>query len=405
MLQEFINKQFYRIFLITLVFGVLLYGIIGFQSIDELCGAFLFLLFIYHMFHSKNWEINKFFLIVLGVFLFYFFYSIQIHSNSLRGILMDFIIQLKPYLAFFCTYQLAPIFSSKSKKILSDSSVVCWVIFLPIGILGIINPSTFKVTMAHASNYAAAITALAIVFLYSNDYSKRNILIFIILLAAGIASGRSKFYGFFIMASFLIMYFTKPDRIKLNVKNTILFLAIITVMAVVARSKIELYFLQGLSDNAEKDYVARFVLYATSFQVFYDYFPLGSGFASFATFASGAYYSHIYQEYEIDGIWGISKSYHSFISDTYYPSLAQFGIVGIVLFILFWIYLMKKSLFYANATKDMKLTVISILIIVFFAIENIADATFTSNRGLFFMMMLGLIYSDMKKAIQTNNMQ
>ena len=66
---------------------------------------------------------------------------------------------------------------------------------------------------------------------------------------------------------------------------------------------------------------------------------------------------------------------------------------------------MKKSLFYANATKDMKLTVISMLIIVFFAIENIADATFTSNRGLFFMMMLGLIYSDMKKAIQTNHMQ
>ena len=126
-------------------------------------------------------------------------------------------------------------------------------------------------------------------------------------------------------------------------------------------------------------------------------------FASFATFASGAYYSHIYKEYEIDGIWGISKSYHSFISDTYYPSLAQFGIVGIVLFILFWIYLIKKSLLYANVTRDMKLTVISILIIVFFAIENIADATFTSNRGLFFMMMLGLIYSDMNKAIKTNN--
>ena len=403
MLQEFINKQFYRIFLITLFFGVLLSGLIGFQSIDELCGAFLFLLFIFHMFHSKNWEINKFFLVVLGIFLFYLFYSIQIHSNSVKGILMDFIIQLKPYLAFFCTYQLAPIFSSKSKKILSDSSIVGWVLLLPIGVLGIINPNTFKVTMAHASNYAAAITALAIVFLYSSDYSKRNILTFIILLAAGIASGRSKFYGFFIMATFLITYLTKPERIKINFKNTILFLVTITIMAVVAKSKIELYFLQGLSDNADKDYVARFVLYATSFQVFYDYFPLGCGFASFATFASGAYYSHIYKEYEIDGIWGISKSYHSFISDTYYPSLAQFGIVGIVLFILFWIYLIKKSLLYANVTRDMKLTVISILIIVFFAIENIADATFTSNRGLFFMMMLGLIYSDMNKAIKTNN--
>ena len=219
------------------------------------------------------------------------------------------------------------------------------------------------------------------------------------MLAAGIASGRSKFYGFFVMSSFLILYFTKPERIKLNLKNTLLFLTIIAIMAVVAKSKIELYFLQGLSDDAEKDYVARFVLYATSFQVFYDYFPFGSGFASFATFASGAYYSQIYKKYEIDGIWGISKSYHSFISDTYYPSLAQFGIVGVILFILFWVYLIKKSLVYAHETKDMKLTIISILIIVFFAIENIADATFTSNRGLFFMMMLGLVYSDMRNSM------
>ena len=57
-----------------------------FQSIDELCGAFLFLLFIYHMFHSKNWEINKFFLIVLGVFLFYFFYSILVVLSHLSHI-------------------------------------------------------------------------------------------------------------------------------------------------------------------------------------------------------------------------------------------------------------------------------------------------------------------------------
>lgn len=399
MLQEFVNKQFYRIFFIALIFGVLLYGLIGFQSIDEICGAVLFLLFIYHMFHTKEWQINKFFLFVLCIFTFYLFYSIYIHSNSLKGILMDFIIQLKPYLAFFCVYQIAPRLNPKDKKILGDSCLVSWIILLPIGILGAISPNIFNITMAHASNYAAAVTALAIVFLYCNSYSKRTIFIFIVMLAAGIASGRSKFYGFFVMSSFLILYFTKPERIKLNLKNTLLFLTIIAIMAVVAKSKIELYFLQGLSDDAEKDYVARFVLYATSFQVFYDYFPFGSGFASFATFASGAYYSQIYKKYEIDGIWGISKSYHSFISDTYYPSLAQFGIVGVILFILFWVYLIKKSLVYAHETKDMKLTIISILIIVFFAIENIADATFTSNRGLFFMMMLGLVYSDMRNSM------
>lgn len=67
---------------------------------------------------------------------------------------MDFIIQLKPYLAFFCVYQLMPTFSEKQKTILRQSSVLCWGLLIPIGIAGMVNPKIFTVTMAHASNYA-----------------------------------------------------------------------------------------------------------------------------------------------------------------------------------------------------------------------------------------------------------
>ena len=174
MIQEFIDRHFYHLFLITLFFGVVLYGLIGFQSIDELCGALLFLMFLFHMFNTKDWEINKFFMIVLSVFLFYLCYSFYIHSNSTKGILMDFIIQLKPYLAFFCVYQLMPTFSEKQKTILRQSSVLCWGLLIPIGIAGMVNPKIFTVTMAHASNYAAAITALALVFFYISENSRKN---------------------------------------------------------------------------------------------------------------------------------------------------------------------------------------------------------------------------------------
>lgn len=167
------------------------------------------------------------------------------------------------------------------------------------------------------------------------------------------------------------------------------------IILLVAKEKIELYFLQGISTNSEKDYIARFALYATSFQIFKDYFPFGSGLATFGTHASGAYYSEIYKEYEIDGIWGLSKHYPYFISDTYYPSLAQFGVVGALLFAIFWIYLCKKAYTYFKKTYDSKLTTIVIVVSGYFAIENIADATFTSNRGLFFMMFLGLVFSNM----------
>ena len=105
-------------------------------------------------------------------------------------------------------------------------------------------------------------------------------------------------------------------------------------------------------------------------------------------------YSPIYGEYGIDYIWGLSKSYSAFIADTYYPSLAEFGVVGLVLFVLFWFYIIKKAFSFFMKTNDTRLIIMSLLIIGFLAIENVADATFTSNRGFFMMIFLGLILSE-----------
>lgn len=401
MIQEFINKYFYSLFLITLVFGVILYGLTNFQAIDEICSILLFILFLYFMFNTKDWEINKIFLYVLFAFTFYLCYSLLNHSNSTQAIFMDFIIQLKPYIALFCTYQLKPVFSEKQTIILRQLSLLFWIILLPIGITGIFYHKIFTITMAHASNFASAVAALALLYLYTSKNTPKDRIIFILMLSLGLISGRAKFYGFFVFSSFIILYLSNASNLKLNFKNILLFTGLCALIILVAKDKIALYFLQGISDEAEKDYVARFALYATSFQIFNDYFPFGSGFASFATHASGVYYSPIYAEYQIDGIWGISKSYKSFISDTYYPSLAQFGIIGVGLFISFWIYILRKAAMYFKKTNQTNLTIITLIIVGYFTIENIADATFTSNRGFFFMMFLGLILSNMKYGYAT----
>ena len=148
---------------------------------------------------------------------------------------MDFIIQLKPYLAFFCVYQLMSRFNEKQKIILRQSSVACWALLVPIGILGAINPKIFTMTMAHASNYGAAITALALLFLFTSEDTKRNKWLFIIMLALGITCGRAKFYGFFIIASFIAdMFF------GVNVILIILAVAFIGIIKALAeRSKAE----------------------------------------------------------------------------------------------------------------------------------------------------------------------
>ena len=131
---------------------------------------------------------------------------------------------------------------------------------------------------------------------------------------------------------------------------------------------------------------------ATSFLILYDYFPFGSGLASFGTFASGEYYSSIYEKYGIDRLWGLMKENPMFIADAYYPELAQFGIAGVILYFWVWIWIVKRGLIAQNKSKLDAL--IMFLVFIFFLIEGTSDATLTHNRGLFVMILLGMTFSN-----------
>jgi len=401
-MRSFIDRSLYALLLVTLIFGVILYDIIGFKSMDELCGAVLLLLFLYGFFKSENWEINKAFLFVLSVFSFYTVYSFVIGSNTKKAIVMDLIIQMKPYLAFFCVYQLKPSLTQKQMKLINDLMVVFWFFLLPVGLIGFFDEGFIRLLMKHPTYFAASVTAVSLVYLFSSDYSKKSKLIFILMLTIGLASGRSKFYGFYILSIFSILYFHNSDNLRFSWRNTFAIAGLLSVIVFVARDKLIFYFGYGLAQNGDVsiDYVARFVLYVTSLKIFVDFLPFGSGLASFATYASGAYYSPMYSHYNIDKVWGISKQNYSFIADTYYPSLAQFGLVGILLFALFWVYVLRKAYAVFLQNETTKTFVLVMLITGYCLIENIADASFTSNRGFFMLMFMGFVIAgEQRKAL------
>lgn len=393
MIQIFTNKLLYNLFLITFIFAVILHDIIGFKSIDEICCLVLVIIFLYNVFHSKGWEINKAFFITLCIFAFYLCYSLWIGSNTKKAILMDLIIQMKPYLAFFCIYQLKPKFTPEQRSLLKQISLLFWFILLPLGIAGMVNLNAIFAVMKHPTYFAGAITAISLVYLYSSDYSRKDKIIFILMMTLGLVSGRSKFYGFYALSLFATIYFDNPRNLKINTKSILAAISVVFLIVFVAREKVMYYFGQGIAGE-EMDYVARFVLYATSITLFIDYFPFGTGLASFATHASGYFYSPLYSKYNIDSVWGISKHEWGFIADTYYPSLAQFGIIGVALFATFWCYLLKKSYDIFKRNQQTKYILLTSLITGYCLIENIADASFTSNRGFFMLMFLGLIISD-----------
>lgn len=394
-MQDFINKHFFELFLVTWIFGIVFYGVIRLDFIDELCAAVLLLMFLFYVFKTPDWRMNKMFLFTLFVFFFYLGYSIYIKSNTTKSILIDFLIQLKPYLAFFCAYQLSPKFTKDQKKLLKDVSCVVWFLLCFLGFSSLIDPKLLFKVMSHPTAFAAAVVSTSLVYLYSSEYTMKDKLIFLGMLSLGIFSGRAKFYGFLACSVVAVLYFSSPKNLRFSTRNIVMFAVMFILIVGVAWEKIEFYFVQGATGE-EKDYLARFVLYITAATIFLDYLPFGSGFASFATHASRVDYSPTYSEYGIDNVWGLSKSYSAFIADTYYPSLAQFGVVGVALYVLFWVYVLKKAFRYFQRKNSTRLLILSMLIIGYLTIENVADATFTSNRGLFMMMFLGLILSEQK---------
>ena len=247
MVQEFINKQFYNLFAFTYIFGLALYGTIGFDSIDEICAMFLLVLLIYGIFKSSDWYINKAFLRVIVVFAFYVAYSFYINSNTGKAILSDLIIQFKPYLAFFGVYYLAPQFTASQKKILRDIALVIMALMLCIGIYSLKDVSAFKQTVGLVAYFAAIVTSSSLLYLFCSTGSKKDKAVFLVLLAIGLFSARAKFYGFFILAVACLLFTKYLSSLRFNFRTFLLVGVCIAGMLVVSWSKMQLYFGVGAS--------------------------------------------------------------------------------------------------------------------------------------------------------------
>jgi hypothetical protein len=407
MTQTYINKYFHALCLFTLTFGVLLYNFIvdntGFDYTDEACALCLFILFFAHLLATDDWRMNKAFLATLAVFLFYLAYSFAIRSNTTAGILNDFFIQTKPYLAFFCVYSMAPRLGRHQKEVLKSVSLILWSALMIAGLANFFHPKAIRMLMSHETFYAAAVTITSLCYLYCSRFTSAEKLVFLLLLSVGLLSGRSKFYGFFALSFFVMLFFSNARNFRWSARNVLLAVCMFAVIVLVAWEKISFYFLQGVTGDVEPDMIARYALYTASPKILVDYFPFGSGFASYATYSSGVYYSPVYAKYGLDGVWGITKGYYSFIADAYYPSLAQFGVAGIALSLSFWLYVCKRALNFYRQTHNLHLVIVVTLIVGFLGIDGTTDSTFISNRGFFVMMLLGLILAQMKA--QANDTQ
>ena len=120
--------------------------------------------------------------------------------------------------------------------------------------------------------------------------------------------------------------------------------------------------------------------------IFSDYIPFGSGLGTFATNAASVYYSPLYYKYGLSNIWGLTPEWHNFMADAFFPTLAEFGIVGLFFFVWFWVRRYKEI----NKINIFLIYKIALMCMLALFLEGTADTSYLSGKGMGYFMLLAM---------------
>lgn len=376
--------KFYTTFIILFIpLGLLFYNCLGIQLIDELLVAIL-VLFTFLVRLHFNKKFSKEFLAFVIISLFYLGYSIILKTTSTIAVLYDFQQQVKPFVVFYCTSYLNPQFNKRQIQIISITCIIAAIVTM-CAIPQSIASTTFM--GGHITSLASLSTALFCILYYLNQRRSWSLLF---ILSLGLFSMRAKF---FVTYAFSIMLLYIHKRVKLfNIKVLLISgILIFILINYVIWDKFNFYFIQGSEDNSG---VLRSLFYITFFKILIDYFPFGSGLATFSNNASGVFYSPLYYKYDLWEVRGCTPDDPSFVADTFYPNLAQFGIVGVFLFF----YFLYKRYHEIIQLKSVDKYLLGLVVLITILFESVADTMILSNRGVLFFFILGMLRNDLSKS-------
>lgn len=347
----------------------------GFSSIDEIMMG---ILFVYTFLKYSNRSINRHpwreFMVCLSVIAFYTLYSLMLGVNVAGGVWLDLMQEIRPYSIIFCTWILNPRFTKRQKKWMLGTMVLTlfsWIVY---------HPESIESANAEFPVLGQLAICTGMSWYLLTEDTKRNRYIALALVLTGMFAPKFKFMGE--VVCFIAFIFFVKKKLNFQSTKTILFACILVIVVLaVTWTRFDAYYVSGLSN----DNLARPMTYKTSLVILGDYFPFGPGMGTFACNGAWKYYSPLYYEYNLNQVWGLGEG-GGFICDAYYPTLAQFGIVGVFFFCWFW----KRRLVAFNQIVDMRYYRVAMITFCCLAIEQTADSSWLSGKGMGFCMLLAL---------------
>ena len=353
---------------------LLLYYEWKFDYSDEILTA---LLVAYFCMQSKK-TFNKEFCCFLLIMMAYVAYSIFIAITSVDAIFYDLQQQVKPYLIFYATFSISPQFTTGQCRFLRKWVLFCYVLYLIS-----ITPHIIENLGYDRAEFSRNSIICALLYYYFSTESRRAVIITLLIMTSGLLSLKSKFFGEYILMVALFLLVKKKVNFE-SVKVICIEVILLVVVLFFTWTKFSFYYIEGFKDSSQE--LARPISYITSLKIFVDYFPLGSGFATFSSNAAGVYYSPLYYKYNIDKVWGLSPDNPAFLADAFYPLLAQFGIVGVLLFCVFW----RRRFSQIQNINTLKYYRLAIMASLCLLIESVGDTSYLSSPGIAYFLILAL---------------
>ncbi|MGM9804673.1 MAG: hypothetical protein ACI308_10920 [Muribaculaceae bacterium] len=368
-----------------------------FKPADELGALFMLILIGLDMAINHRLVRYKGMFIVAGIMGLYALYSLCfLNFNTPTAIIIDFVIEQKPFVPFFISFALAPRYTHKECQILKATSLLIAAIvlmfFLQAPFSGYL---PFHVATFGSIAFMCFLTYIFCSIGNDGTISKRDLSLGLCVLAVGLCCTRAKYFGEAVMAVFLLCFYRPGMFKRIKMKQMAIIVLVLTAVLIVSWEKINFYFIVGNSDTFDPEVIesfARPALIGGAFLILCDFPLLGTGLASYATHASTPFvhYSAVYGIYDLDKVYGLSEQYPNFICDMFYASFAQFGIMGIILFIAFFVWIYQRLRLVLHNESHM-MFVVGVLVIAYVMIENIGNTHFSQAGGLYAMMMLGAI--------------